>query len=512
MKKIFLIGFLAISLLLFGCAQEDLPPEPPAPGETGSGAFAGQAIAGGEGFAVFDSPAAQSSYFKVDFGAFPEGARGIFIAAPGDTYVYKIGYASINNAEWVPFKFDQETVGGSNWIRGDASTLQRLSPTEVGLAEDSNGFIAYACSKKGGSWDCHGNKWMLWQFGVEDMYCYDGAEACPAGYVCDTTCFGLPDEPVLPPGEIDLSGTCNIWLGMNLENLFYYDGTSWTTARYTNKLGNDLIDETTGVPIDSAQIDSMWGISKNDIWATKQRDLIRFDGALWHDAGSTPSVPGASTSILGETILGISPNDIWLVGRQGEFFHYDGSSWAFNIDVWGGINELWGTYSNDIWAVGNRIFHFDGASWSQVLDYSYTYALEGIWGSSNNDIWAVGHEGALLHYDGASWSKVNSGTTEKLLDVWGSGPNDVWVIGGINNGIILHYDGTTWLEFSYPPVKGLHTIIGNTASDISVVAFTNSDDLNDIHTEILHFDGTSWSKEKNYVVINSPKAIWNSCS
>ena len=201
MKKILLIGFLAISLLLFGCAQDNLPPEPPAPGETGGGAVAGQAIAGGEGYA-------DPTSFTIEFGPWPEGEpKGIQLAVE-EQYIYKTGYASLNNGDWVAFEFDQDTIGGSNWISGNAAHFEQLSPLEVGLPEDSNGFVTYACTKTGGVWDCHNNQWMAWQFGVEDMYCYDGAEACPVGYVCDTTCKleseELPPEPELPPGEIGL--------------------------------------------------------------------------------------------------------------------------------------------------------------------------------------------------------------------------------------------------------------------------------------------------------------------
>ena len=229
MKKIFLIGFLAVSLLLFGCAKEDLPPEPPAPGETGGGALAGQAIAGGEGYS-------DPTTFSIEFGPWPEEPKGIQLAVEGEQYVYKTGYASLNNGDWVAFEFDQDTVGGSNWISGNAEHFVQLSLLKVGLPGASNGFVAYACTKTGEVWDCHNNKWMAWQFGVEDMYCYDGKEVCPAEYFCDTTCKpelgNLPPEPELPPGE-----------SMFQEAPPFFVGISDKSPTSDNILASNIIDD-----------------------------------------------------------------------------------------------------------------------------------------------------------------------------------------------------------------------------------------------------------------------------
>jgi len=97
-------------------------------------------------------------------------------------YVYRVGYfynARINN--WVPFTFPQATVGSSNWIPGDASTLLSLNMSNLGLLGGNLSYIVtYACNRTSSSsnWVCgcesslpgaQCNEWMIQGYRVSGL-------------------------------------------------------------------------------------------------------------------------------------------------------------------------------------------------------------------------------------------------------------------------------------------------------------------------------------------------------
>ena len=79
--------------------------------------------------------------------------------------------------------------------------------------------------------------------------------------------------------------------------------------------------------------------------------------------------------------------------------------------------------------------------------------MTALWSApSNGDLWAVGSEKAGPGFDGfpfvlrrsaGAWSKLPTPQTEGyLLAVWGDRDDNVWAVG--TKGLILHWDGTTW--------------------------------------------------------------------
>jgi hypothetical protein len=217
MKKIMIICLITVSLLIFGCSDTgDFPPEPPAIGEQGKSAVAGQAAAGGVGFADPDL------HYTIEFPSSTSPNQEVSFDVTGETYVYKTWYQSINGVAWEAFTFPQVTYRSSNWIRlADVPNLKASASFAVSALDlgdgktyaTENGVAAYACTRISGGWDCHGDLWMAWRFEPSDLPCYGDDSLCPVDYVCgaaDATgvnrCeeLGLPDEPVLPPGvELD---------------------------------------------------------------------------------------------------------------------------------------------------------------------------------------------------------------------------------------------------------------------------------------------------------------------
>lgn len=171
---------------------------------------------------------------------------------------------------------------------------------------------------------------------------------------------------------------------------------------------------------------------------------------------------------------------------------------------------VWGTGPHDVWALGGSTYHYDGTRWSSVDAHGGMRA----WGSGPSDVFTVGAASGYLgasspiyHYDGASWSLVANPTSE-MDAVWGSGPRDVWATGV---STILHFDGTSWTKDVYQPGFRVSGLWGSGPRD--VWAFSGAAVGPGSGARYAHFDGTAWAD----AVISGPAnarndAMWGSAA
>lgn len=72
----------------------------------------------------------------------------------------------------------------------------------------------------------------------------------------------------------------------------------------------------------------------------------------------------------------------------------------------------------------------------------------------------------MLHYAGEVWAPVaGMNPSDQYLDIWGTGSKDIYVVGFAwensllsGQGVVLHYDGTSWsreLPGAALPLAGL---------------------------------------------------------
>lgn len=171
---------------------------------------------------------------------------------------------------------------------------------------------------------------------------------------------------------------------------------------------------------------SYWGSSATDVWmaadnrvyASSERGLImhgtpRPDPKPSDDPYSTVEDPliwakvDSQSNLTLESIWGSSKDDIWAVGGNGAIRNYKTGDVRFEKIESGTIANLhavWGSGPNDIWAVGDTgtILHYDGTSFTPStlqLPVGRKPNLYGVWGSSADDVWVVG-DGVALHYTG----------------------------------------------------------------------------------------------------------------
>ncbi len=204
-KKSLLLGLLGLLIILIGCATEDFPPEPGKPGTVGGRSFAGKAVDGG--YAGADAYAEPPLSFSIDQDSFQfkntENSEALYVELQEEgflDYVYITGYTVGCSGSWREFAFEGERVGESNWLRGDAFATINVDLNDFCLGQE-NYVVAYACSKntKEDPWNCHGDKWMLHQFGIgielEEQGCTTAAD-CPANNDCVYgQCIALPGGP-----------------------------------------------------------------------------------------------------------------------------------------------------------------------------------------------------------------------------------------------------------------------------------------------------------------------------
>jgi hypothetical protein len=182
-----------------------------------------------------------------------------------------------------------------------------------------------------------------------------------------------------------------------------------------------------------------------------------------------------SSSSHFEGIWGSAPDNIYVVGDNGQILHYDGVEWKRMSTAWSGggsdFYSIWGSSENDIYIKSyTKIYHYNGKDWPPVVSCTINGGslINGgfIWGSSANDIFALGAAGTILHYDGNQWSSMESGTTKNLKAIWGTSKTNVYAVG--EGGTIIHFNGNKWMTMNSGNYQYLFDIWGSSETDIYV--------------------------------------------
>lgn len=106
---------------------------------------------------------------------------------------------------------------------------------------------------------------------------------------------------------------------------------------------------------------------------------------------------------------------------------------------------IWGSAADDIFVVGRPglIYHWDGTEWRREQSGT-TVALTDVWGDGSGTVYATGHQGVILRRSVAgSWSAMNSGTSNNLFAI-GSYRGTVMAAGA--KGALRQLAGQTWVN------------------------------------------------------------------
>jgi hypothetical protein len=285
----------------------------------------------------------------------------------------------------------------------------------------------------------------------------------------------------------------------------------------------------------------------------------RWDGSSWHVV-STPNTTKQSNFLYG--VSASSRSDVWAVGsdlapdprggasRQSQAMHWNGSSWRIvrtPYIQYSSLQAVADVSPADVWAVANaghgRVEYWNGTRWRIVqaakLDAGYTF-----WDTtflSPNEGWVVGNRSLgpnagsaplAEHWDGTSWKLTPApghGSLARLEGVSARASDDVWAVGSIRDRIrtpfrtnILHWDGTSWTAIPSPNVGthdnvllGVRAVAANDAW--AVGWWTSSGYDKNTHLLVLHWNGRAWAVAKTptftgnsilYDLAGNPRELW----
>ena len=199
-------------------------------------------------------------------------------------------------------------------------------------------------------------------------------------------------------GAVDASTPQNLWIA----------GKQTILLRWTGEVQEHPL--WSYIPLGPIDIRSIWCAQEN-VWAVGL-DLTNNGSALYLGANGAftqlTGLPSTRSSRPFSAVWGSSASDIWMAditkivhgpgGDPPAWTTHDVGDWHFGSPTdWG----FWGMAPNDVWLVGRRgrIYHYDGAnlqmSLTSIEGVLMTNNLHGISGASSDDLWVVGDDVAL---------------------------------------------------------------------------------------------------------------------
>jgi hypothetical protein len=275
-----------------------------------------------------------------------------------------------------------------------------------------------------------GNAWAVGTAGTNGGY----RITSPQIEHWDGTSWSITPSPSITARGAGLSGVvtlgaANAWaVGSDGRNALaeHWDGTAWSRVTVPDP-GTGIGSKLTAISARSAG--DVWAVGtfQNPAPAPDSLYALHYDGSAWH------TVPMAQTgsqtnsnSPVPTSLVAVGPDDVWMVGNQGDFGspitlteHWNGTSWSIvpspydhlpsspNSISDGSLTTVTARASNDVWAAGffftftdgdpagvyhALLIHWDGARWTQdTAPTSGTYnAIAGISTSAGGHvIWAT---------------------------------------------------------------------------------------------------------------------------
>ncbi|MDH4336792.1 MAG: hypothetical protein OEX18_05880 [Candidatus Krumholzibacteria bacterium] len=127
--------------------------------------------------------------------------------------------------------------------------------------------------------------------------------------------------------------------------------------------------------------------------------------------------------------------------------------------------------------------------WNQIRGGLGVGDIHAIWGTSRQNLYAA-HAGGILRYDGSAWRAESlPAPLDTLRALWGASSSVVFA--GGDGGTILRRAGGVWSAMSSPTGNQIRDLHGTSATNVYAVAATP---LYPDTTELLHYDGSSWSR------------------
>ncbi|HYP41283.1 MAG TPA: hypothetical protein VEX13_13070 [Chloroflexia bacterium] len=220
-----------------------------------------------------------------------------------------------------------------------------------------------------------------------------------------------------------------------------WDGTAWQLSPPPNpgQFGNILND------VAALSTDNVWAIGNylTHEYQDGHMLILHWDGQQWT---RVPTPPRATHNLL--ALKAFSKDDIWAAGTQ--VLHWNGSQWSISPvpEAYSGgyFDAIAAASPNDLWVLGNDgndavYLHWDGTAWSggqtpKLADGPYPHDAEAL---SADSVWAAGEythnpsdrQMLLLHWNGQSWNTSPNpipGEDTRLQALTSAG-DTLWAVG-----------------------------------------------------------------------------------
>jgi hypothetical protein len=201
--------------------------------------------------------------------------------------------------------------------------------------------------------------------------------------------------------EYDAGTTADLWWVSVTADAVFIVGDNGTIIRSVNTSAQrtfELMPAPTTVTLFGVYATSTnhaWAVGFDPMNPEPSGVLLHYEGTDWTTVQLPPEL-GANRDIF--KVWGRSPNDVWLVGRDGLVLHYDGQSW---LPVESSVTD-WVTVTgteSETWLVGGKlngeIGRVDGEKVNPV-EIDGTSPLQGICASSTHGARASGLFGTIL--------------------------------------------------------------------------------------------------------------------
>lgn len=225
------------------------------------------------------------------------------------------------------------------------------------------------------------------------------------------------------------------------------------------------------------------GISDTNVVAVgKKGTIFRYDGTSW-----SQEVSGSNDDLNDVEAIGATA---FAVGKDGETLQYVGSSWISHTGFTGeDLFGVWAASPSEVWVAGKKggIFFYDGVSWTNesASAGADNKDIEDIWGDASG-VWFINKEGELYHYDRltSSWSPPDTSCTigDKFEDLWGDGNGNIYLVAKKD---VYFYDGSS-CSLAATADEDLFGVSG-WSQDGSVIAVGKKG-------TVFEYDGSSWTE------------------
>lgn len=206
----------------------------------------------------------------------------------------------------------------------------------------------------------------------------------------------------------------NVWAAGVAGSIVYWNGIFWVPQVFPG----------------GANLWSIRGSGSQDVYAVGENGTVRrFDGFAWTTVTQPPGMAGKTLFAVYAFKNGAA-SDVFVAGEGGQIFHStdSGSTWTVMPRPPGTetIQDIFGLSPTELYAVGKggTCLYYHAGSWQMFdLDPGFFRAFYGVWGTGAagvfDEVICVGHF-VIFQYLNSTWRQMATGTQEPFVGVWGA--------------------------------------------------------------------------------------------